>query len=789
MDTNKNVISRATEEITLEAQRGPRMSRYKCQLLYGLIEDGNASVVDAVMQRLNPKERNWILGIKNIKDKDATSGQRFMSSLWIVVTAVVFALLTPVFYILHGIITSGYRYWRMRDRHRFYPLPLFAAVASGNLDVASVLLTHGSQYTQRDDHLNNVLHHLSLVSSDDPSTTLHCYQAVREVLEGAAYRGVLEELLLGRNKDGLCPSEHCALYGNPQLCTELVNDTHVLAAHQSGSGTASEDESCEKENPENDSLLPTPSDIQRQKATDCAVITETIANADGTDVAVMSGRIHPTVEATILHFLSARDVQEFDPRDIQSVRNCRPLRSLVGRSLGWCWTWSGIYHLLQTAFTVIFIWEMIDSGRDNNPYPNLLQYADLYTDTLPFLATRKNFIRYLNQNLGCTELLRAERSCYWEAVKEHSRQTLSDMTAKCVGDQSTRNATGNSTDDEIYEVSGAVLLHGEKATIESIFEKLIFFDAAGKICLMLAILSLVCDIVYRMQYVLWRRSLVAVWLFRLPGSYTERQISILMYLLFIAFFVYSYGYAHDVMGLVHYTESRFAVLTETIDRYQLDSHHENTSRIIDEIWAFKMELKINETRSAVETYVDRSSYLLVLCLVMRCVLTVYAMRLLPAIGLFVITTKRMIEHLVEFYCVFFFIQIAVACTFHYLVRSRPCLPEVMEGYDTFSTAIYSTFMLAANPGSFQLQRENLTTQVFLVVFLIMMAIFLLNLITAVMTAAVMSLAQTGRRRFLCQQEYWKELLAMQTLCQMLPNFRLQTRCPTISGEETSLQVN
>ena len=778
MDTDKNVISRATEEITLEA-RTSRMSRYKCPLLYGLIEDGNTSVVGAVMRRLDPKERKWILGIKNTKDMGVMSSEDFLLSTWIIITAVVFALLTPVFYVFHDVIVSGYRYWRVRDRRRFYPLPLFAAVASGNLDVASVLLTHGSQYTQRDDHLNNVLHHLSLVSSDDPSTTLHCYQAVREVLEGAAYRGVLEELLLGRNKDGLCPSEHCALYGNPQLCAELVNDTHVLAAHQSGSGNTGKDESCEKENPENESLLPTPSDIQRQKATDCAVITETIANRDGTNAAVMSGRFQPSVEATILHFLSTRDVQDFDPCDIQSVRNCRPLRSLVGRSLGWCWTWSGIYHLLQTAFTVIFIWEMIDSGRDNNPYPNLLQYADLYTDTMPFLATRKNFIRFLN--LDCTELLRAERSCYWEAVKEYCRQTLSDMTAKCERHQTTENA--NITDDELYILSGAVLLHGKTSTIDDIFEKLIFFDAAGKICLILASLNLLLDIVFRIQYVLRRRSLVAVWLFKLPGSgsYTERQICMLMYVLFIAFFVYSYGYAQDVMGLVHYTESRFAVLTETIIKDQLHSKHQNLSNIVDEVWRVKLVQKINETRSAVETYVDRSSYLLVLCLVMRCVLTVYAMRLMPAIGLFVITTKRMIQHLVKFLCVFFVIQIAVACTFHYLIRARPCLPGVMEGYDTFPAAVYSTFMMAANPGTFQLRRENLTTQVFLVVFLIMMAIFLLNLITAVMTAAVMSLAQTGRRQFLCQQECWKEFIGIQTMYQMVPSFRHQYRRATVSG--------
>ncbi len=785
MDTNENTISRATEEITLEA-RSARMSRERCPLLYELIEDGNAGVVDAVMARLEHKERKWILGIKDSKERDVTSSQCFILSAWLIVTAIAFVLLTPVFYVIHGIITSGYRFWRMRDRRRFYPLPLFSAVSSGNLDVASVLLTYGAEYTQADDHLNNVLHHLSLVSSDDPSTTLRCYQAVREVLKGEAYRGALEKLLLARNKDGLRPAEHCALYGNPQLCGELVNDTHVLTERPTCNGSNKENVQGRR-NPENDSLLAAHSDIERRKAADSAVINDANSDTKVSDGATMSGRIQSSVEATVLHFLSTRDVQEFEPQDIQSVRKCRPLRSLAGRTLWWCWTWSAIYHLLQAAFTVLYIWEMIDSGRDNNPYPNLLKYAGLYTDAIPFLVARKDLLRFMTDD--CTEDLLAQNSCYWEAVKDLYWKELSDMSASCESHDSKESAY--ITDDELYLTSGAVLLH-ETSTIDNVLEKLILFDTIGKICLILATLSLVLDILFRVQYALRRRSLLAVWLFRLPGSYTERQLSILMYIFFVGFFVYSFGYAQDVTELVEYMESRFVILSETANKRQMDvnsNNTTNTSNILDEIWTQPMVQKINETRPALEAYVDRSGYILVTCLVLRCVLTVYAMRLLPTIGLFVITTKRMIQHLIEFYCVFFVIQIAVACTFHYLIRSRPCLPEVMEGYETFSSAVYSTFMLAANPGTFQLKRENLSTRVLMVVFLIMMAIFLLNLITAVMTAAVMSLAQTGRRRFLCEQEYWKELIGVQAMSHMVVSFWRQNRCKRITRQESPLQVH
>ncbi len=488
------------------------------------------------------------------------------------------------------------------------------------------------------------------------------------------------------------------------------------------------------------------------------------------------------MKSNVLHFLSNRNVVDFDSLDTESARKCRSLTLLTGRAVRWLWSWSVLYHLLQTMLTLVVIWSMIDSGRDNNPYPSLFEFSRLYVETMP------DFIRGYENNTSesllqnCTDLTLGSDSCYLEILKDWLNHDPQGMDEIC--NNPWRSGSINITNEELQIATGAILFE-EDTTISTVLENVIFFNWIGVLCLILADGNLVLDIVYRAPYVLRQGSAKAAWLYRMPWSYTERQLSIFMYTLFNGFVVYSFYYAQQINGLIGYMKGHLptvmsVVSTEFAEIIRLvhETQSESRNSTMDDEFAEKYIMEANwvaehlnvieETKSAVQIYIDRSSYLLILCLVLRCVITVYSMRLIPGIGLFVITTKRMIQHLAEFYCVFFVIQLAVASTFHYLMRSRPCLPQVMEGYETFPDALYSTFMLAANPGTFQLARENVSTRVLLVVFLIMMAIFLLNLITAVMTASVMALAQPGRRRFLCEQERWKELIGVQAMSRILP---------------------
>ncbi len=774
------IVSRVVKEISHQALKS-RRAREGCPLFYQLIEDGDAKAVDNVMQRLEPKARKWILGLQHSKRKHAECVrlERRGHVITRIITAIMFVILTPVFYVIHGLIASFHRHWQLRFSRRKYPVPLFSAVLSGHLDVMAVLLMHGSDYTQTDAALNNVLHYLGLISGDDPVAALRGYKSLRKVLVEGDSKTIMQDLLHGKNKEGLCPAEHCSLYGALKLCTELINDMNkldLLMTEQKKHGNIKASASETQRSPESATLCTAGLNLEKQMAAANETATTRITVDDPSPL-----RDQTNAESTVLHFLSNRDVLEFNTLDTESARKCRSLSLLTGRTVRWLWSWSALYHLLQTMFTVVVIWAMIDSGRSNDPYPFLIKYSRLYVETMPDFID-ENTTEWLHQMHNCTDyILAGKHSCNWEFLKAWLRPQLPDMRTICIRHGGSEGF--NITDEDIYKASGAVLLQ-EETTIGTVMKEIIFFDLVGVLCLVLTLANLLLDIVYRLHHVLRQGSVNAVWLYRLPGSYTERQLSIFMYTSFTGFFVYSIYYAQQINQLIDcmkenlprlivvvrlYSETHFddAPTESPLPTHNFSMHNDRDIYYVKQDWVPKHTKVIDATESAVATYVDTSSYLLVLCLVLRCIITVYSMRLLPGIGLFVITTKRMIQHLAEFYCVFFVIQLAVASTFHFLMRSRPCLPHIMEGYETFQDALYSTFMLAANPGSFQLRRENVSAEVFVVVFLIMMAIFLLNMITAVMTAAVMALAHPGRRRFLCEQECWKELISVRAMSRIL----------------------
>ncbi len=270
----QSVVSRIVEEISHEAANRQR-SREGCPLLYQVIADGDAKVVDDVMQRLEPKVRKWILGLQKPEIIHATRGVTsarcgdYGRAISLILTAITFVILTPLFYIIHSLITSFHRHWQLRASRRQYPVPLFSAAVSGRLDVMAVLLMHGSDYSQTDDDLNNILHYLSLVSADDPVAALRGYQGLWGVLEEGEGK-TMKDLLHGKNKEGLCPAEHCSLYGALKLCTEFINDLERLdllmaeAQNKQGSNVIA----SEMKSLESDTLLTAGLDLAKQRASD-----------------------------------------------------------------------------------------------------------------------------------------------------------------------------------------------------------------------------------------------------------------------------------------------------------------------------------------------------------------------------------------------------------------------------------------------------------------------------------------------------------------------------------------
>ncbi len=77
---------------------------------------------------------------------------------------------------------------------------------------------------------------------------------------------------------------------------------------------------------------------------------------------------------------------------------------------------------------------------------------------------------------------------------------------------------------------------------------------------------------------------------------------------------------------------------------------------------------------------------------------IHALRLLPGIGFFVITTKKMAKHLVQFALVFVIVSLAFATIFHFVMRDKDCPALKVTGFTGLAESLFSTYQVALGQG-------------------------------------------------------------------------------------------
>ena len=142
--------------------------------------------------------------------------------------------------------------------------------------------------------------------------------------------------------------------------------------------------------------------------------------------------------------------------------------------------------------------------------------------------------------------------------------------------------------------------------------------------------------------------------------------------------------------------------------------------------------RLQDQMEVVEDKFSIMSNLMIICLMLRFLHTVHSLRLFPGVGFFIITTKKMAKHLLQFAIVFIIVAMSFATIFYFVMRQETCPALKVEGFESLATSLFSTYQVALGYGEYKFT-NNLNARIAYMSYTIMTIVLLLNLVIAVMT--------------------------------------------------------
>ena len=166
---------------------------------------------------------------------------------------------------------------------------------------------------------------------------------------------------------------------------------------------------------------------------------------------------------------------------------------------------------------------------------------------------------------------------------------------------------------------------------------------------------------------------------------------------------------------------------------------------------------------------DLKLYLFCLYQVLVFLSALYAMRLLPGIGHFIITTIKMGQHLSKFLVVYGFVFICVSFLFHVVMRDDKCKMRRLPQFATVPDSMFETFKLLLGHGDFY-YNHNIPAKMLYLIYCIFCVLLLLNFIIAVMSSTADHIMRSPWKTILVVKEHLQETLSAESLlhCLLLP---------------------
>ena len=213
---------------------------------------------------------------------------------------------------------------------------------------------------------------------------------------------------------------------------------------------------------------------------------------------------------------------------------------------------------------------------------------------------------------------------------------------------------------------------------------------------------------------------------KVPGSYTRKQINMITYFAFIG---------------------RFIVLDNALYMSQAYS------------W----------TQEFVKEY---ANFFLVIGLVFRFVMHIHALRLLPGIGHFVITTFIMGTNLIHFSAVYGAVVFIFSIIFHILIEDPECPVKKHDGFESISDSMFSIFKLTFGHGEFDAYYTTTPVMLTYTLYTIIVGLLLMNLIIAIMSTTAENIMTDPWKETTWRVEWLDEALSVEfTKCLVLRPFQ------------------
>ena len=745
-------------------------------VFFRLVLGGNVDLVREILQYLREnhleEELAWATGVQKLtlnNNRHKINNSRTLNQILRVATFIVlwviFAISTPVFYVLHAIICRITTKLSARISRK-PQLPLVFAVLSGNADMVKLFLQFGTTLDSCDSQGNNLYHYLADKSTTDPEVFSRCHQLLKDITDHSQHALLLEMITCGENEIGISPLEMLVMRGSISDFVRLSRQKGCMGRMKMSVSydkvkAMSDDNmnayfTCAPKGSRSDSRDETRHTSGR-KASE-ALSTVGYIEYDF-DVTKHEQKDIYNKQSLLLHFLVSRNVDSLREEDISSMLGSKFLQKWMAKKAR-CMIWYFcLKHIFHLAVTFVLLAVIVREGGDMNPYPLVGDFMEQYAAVRT--AATKEYMKHFNdtedanvpQNL--TKCPYKREMIAGRSIDGCEHKALVRVNQSC-------------------NLSDTDLLKFARPTDLSL-------PATSKLMLYTVMWSLVLycitDFIQRTLFLargmFGRRSVraglsnICVRLF--PGSYVDTVINLFVCALFLYFFFIYENYLNSFNDLVKQAKPQHWQFENFLDYY-------------------------SELRQLDTQYHQAAGRIMISCLILRFILAIHALRLVPKIGFFIITSKKMAIHLVQFGIVYGIITVIFAVVFHFVMRDCECPAKKMEEFQSILSSIFVVYTLSigGDDDNVFVETNNATAKIVFTAYTLISVVILLNLIIAIMTTTADAVNQQPWKQGIVSMEKWKEILGIEavflTLYSPVMAIKDRMRGPNLGTKNVTIRV-
>ncbi len=300
-----------------------------------------------------------------------------------------FAVLTPVFYVLHAISCQGMT--KAVGRISESPdLPLLFAVLSENADMLCLFLQYRISPWCTDRHGNTVYHYLADISAEDPDKFKRCHQLMKEAVDDSEH-SLLTDILANKENDmGLSPMEILLYRGSIAIFIHLNREECCLGRLKVA---VAFDHTTIKPSLENEGC-DTSANLFVESSSSEAIHLRYSRDSSALgsekrkfnliqrefDVTKYEKKDAYGKQSLLLQLLASRNIQSMNQDDVTALVNSVFLKTWMNvkkRAVSWCLL---LKYAPYVAVTVCLLWGVvITNGLVINRYPLIPHFLTVIT--------------------------------------------------------------------------------------------------------------------------------------------------------------------------------------------------------------------------------------------------------------------------------------------------------------------------------------------------------------------------------------------------------------------------